>query len=283
MSRQSTFDKVDILGVSVDVLYLSEAITYICNYAGDQNKPAAYVVKPYVEFLDRAAGRTDLQELLNGAELSVADGVAVLWAAHYLYAGPRTFSRFWLTLAQIIVSPNSLRWPVPEKAAGTTFTWPLLHAAATANLKVFIVGKLTAEEIELVAHTINQAVPSLTIVGAASGRDTSQPAGQVSAEWIQHLGLQITEAKADIILVGMGFPLQEKVCSELAAKLPHGVFIGEGGTFDYDSFGGRRRKAPERVQKLGLEWLWRLLQEPSRFHRQLAIPRFIRRIWRSRH
>jgi N-acetylglucosaminyldiphosphoundecaprenol N-acetyl-beta-D-mannosaminyltransferase len=80
----------------------------------------------------------------------------------------------------------------------------------------------------------------------------------------------------------MGFPLQEEVCANLVARTSHGVYVGEGGTFDFVAFGGSLPKAPVRVQKLGLEWLWRLGREPNRIIRQLAIPRFMYRIWTHR-
>jgi N-acetylglucosaminyldiphosphoundecaprenol N-acetyl-beta-D-mannosaminyltransferase len=80
----------------------------------------------------------------------------------------------------------------------------------------------------------------------------------------------------------MGFPVQERVCTYLSEHSSHGVFIGEGGTFDYERFGGQRPKAPSWIQRIGLEWLWRLVLEPRRLGRQLAIPRFIYRIWRDR-
>jgi N-acetylglucosaminyldiphosphoundecaprenol N-acetyl-beta-D-mannosaminyltransferase len=282
VSRQQKFDKVDILNVSVDVLSLNEAINYICEYAAARTKPAGYVIKPYVEFLDRAAGDKELQDLLNGAELSIADGVAVLWAAHYLYAGPRTVGRFWLTLAQIVASPASLRWPIPERAAGTTFTWPMLRAAAASRLRVYLIGKQTAAEIEAVAARIAAEIPGIIITGTTSGRDPASPRSQVSEAWLTETAATLAAAKPDLILVGMGFPLQERVCAHLAAALPHGLFIGEGGTFDYQSFGGARRKAPGAVSRLGLEWLWRLGLEPKRLIRQLAIPRFIYKILQSR-
>lgn len=282
MSRQQTFDKVDILGVSVDVLYLSEAIKHICDYAADKSKPAGYVVKPYVEFLDRAARDPQLTGLLNGAELSIADGVAVLWAAHYLYAGPRTALRFFKTLSHIILAPTELNWPIPERAAGTNFTWPLLHAAAAAHLRVYLIGKESAADIEHVAQVITKAIPEIVIAGTLSGRDQFSPRGQVSEEWLVQTATRLEASKPDLVLVGLGFPLQEKVCATLAASQDHGLFIGEGGTFDYESFGGTRRKAPAAMQRIGLEWLWRLMKEPSRIIRQLAIPRFIRKIWKSR-
>ena len=282
MSRQQSFDKVDILGVSVDVMYLTEAITYICDYAGNKSKPAGYVIKPYVEFLDRAARDPQLTGLLNGAELSIADGVAVLWAAHYLYAGPRSTLRFFRTLSQIVLEPAELAWPVPERAAGTNFTWPLLRAAADRKLRVYLIGKETSADIEQVAQIITREIPELVIAGTLSGRDQFSPKGQVSEEWLGQTATRLEAAAPDLILVGMGFPLQERVCATLAASQEHGLFIGEGGTFDYDSFGGTRRKAPESMQRLGLEWLWRLILEPGRLIRQLAIPRFILKIWKSR-
>ena len=282
VSKQQTFDKLDILGVSVDVLSLEGAINYICVYAADRSKPAGYVIKPYVEFLDRAARQPELKDLLNQAELSVADGVAVLWAAHYLYAGPRNFRRFWLTLVQIVAAPANLAWPIPERAAGTSFTWPLLQAASAAHLRLYLIGKESPADIELVAARVLREVPALTIAGTCSGRDPQMPRGQVSQEWIEQIAGRLQAVQPDLILVGMGFPLQEQVCAQLAERLGHGLLIGEGGTFDYESFGGQRRKAPAAVQRTGLEWLWRLAAQPRRFTRQLAIPRYIYKIWKSR-
>lgn len=283
MSKQTVYDKVELLGVEVDVLSLAEAIDYICQLGADRQSPACYVVKPYVEFLARAARDPSLAERLNHAELSVADGVAVLWAAHYLYAGPRSTLRFWRTLTQIVLAPAELNWPIPERAAGTNFTWPLLEAAATRHLRVFLVGKDTPAAIELVAATIQRAIPSLIIAGTQCGRDPASAYGHVSPEWLQRTATRIHDSQADLILVGMGFPLQENTCAYLCTRLEHGVCIGEGGTFDYESFGGTLRKAPAFVQNIGLEWLWRLGKEPKRLLRQLAIPRFIYLVWRSRH
>ncbi len=281
MSKQQLYDKVDLLGVSIDVISLAEAISYICDNSSDPTKPAGYVIKPYVEFLDKAYSKPELATLLNNAELSIADGVAVLWAAHYLYAGPRTLLRLLLTLAQIVTAPANLCWPVPQRAAGISFTWPLLRAAAAKNVRVYLIGKESPAEIELVATTIVREIPNIIIAGTLSGRDTSSPHGAVSQDWITQTADRLTAANAELILVGMGFPLQEQVCAQLSTLLPHGILIGEGGTFDYDSFGGRRRKAPVAVQRSGLEWLWRLALEPHRIVRQLAIPRFIYRIWRT--
>lgn len=282
MSKQTQYDKIKLLGVEVDAVSNTDAIAYICDYAADPKRPAAYVIKPYVEFLDHSYRHPNLRQLLAEAELSIADGVALLWAAHFLYAGPRSFGRFWLTLFQIILAPSKLRWPLPDRAAGTTFTWPLIKAAAQQHLSLYLIGDPQGGSLANTVHHITKHVPQATIVGTRSGRDSSRPRGQVSEEWLAATATTIKAANPDIVLVGMGFPLQEKVCAYLCTQLDHGICIGEGGTFDYESFGGIRPKAPTRISQLGLEWLWRLTQEPRRIKRQLAIPRFIFRIWKNR-
>jgi N-acetylglucosaminyldiphosphoundecaprenol N-acetyl-beta-D-mannosaminyltransferase len=280
-------DRVSILGVGIDAITISAAITHITDVAADPTSASRYVVKPYVEFLDRAATRPELQELLNGAYLSLPDGVAAIWAAHYLYAGPHGAWRFWRTLSLIVLNPSTLAWPLPEKIAGINFTLPLLETAASKHLRVFLIGQpRTAHSgtvaIAHTATTLTQKIPGLIIAGTRSGRDELSTTGKVTDGWMSQTATDIAACKPDIILVGMGFPLQERVIAQLCEKIAHGIFIGEGGTFDYEAFGGSRPKAPTRIQRVGLEWLWRLGLEPKRLIRQLAVPRFIWRIWRIR-
>ena len=282
MLPKSGTDRVSILGVQVDALDIASAVRLIVTTAARPASAAGYVVKPYVEFLDRAGRDADIRGLLNGAWLSLPDGVACLWAAHYLYAGPRSAVRFCRTLAAIVLRPTDLCWPLPERIAGTNFTLPLLEAAAEAGLRVFLMGLQDDEAIRHTAQTLHAKIPGLTIVGTRSGRDTERPNEPVGKAWIAEAGEHITACRADLILVGMGFPLQERVMEALRKQLAHGVLIGEGGTFEYVSFGGTRPKAPEAIQRVGLEWLWRLAQEPDRLVRQLAVPRFIYSVWKIR-
>jgi N-acetylglucosaminyldiphosphoundecaprenol N-acetyl-beta-D-mannosaminyltransferase len=282
MSKQTTNDKVEILGVDIDAITQSDAIGYIVESASNPKSKPIYVVKPYVEFLDKAVHNDNIGQLLNNAELVVADGVALVWAAAWLYAGKRSAWRFAKTLTQIVFVPAKLYWPLDKPLAGINFAIPMLEAAAGKQLRVYLVGTLSIDEITHTAETICGQIPNLNIVGVHSGRDTTQPMRKVSDTWVTRLGEQIAASNADLILVGMGFPLQEEVMSVLVGQLEHGVLIGEGGTFDYEQFGGKRAKSPVFMQKIGLEWFWRLLIEPSRWRRQLAVPRFIWRVWRSR-
>ena len=281
MSKQTIYDQVRILGVDVDAISNPEAISLITDLA-KPGQPSAYVVKPYVEFLDQAYHHPQLQQLLNNADLAIPDGVALTWAAAYLYAGKRGLARFWVTLFQIVLSPSELRWPLPDRAAGISLTWPLLTEAERIGLRVYLIGDPKDDSISHTAYTLEKAFPNLRIVGTHTGRDDVRPRNQVSDKWLEGLARSVNHASPDLILVGMGFPLQEQVCAHLAAHNSHGVFIGEGGSFDYEAFGGHRPKAPRWIQVIGLEWLWRLLLEPQRIIRQLSIPRFIWRVWRSR-
>lgn len=282
MSKQKRFDKVNLLGVDVDAVSITDAIDYIIELAAT-DQPAAYVVKPYVVFLDRAYKSDRIKQLLNNADLAVPDGVALMWGAAYLYAGKRSFLRYWKTLAQIVSAPNELRWPLPDRAAGINFSLPLMQAASDHRLKVFLIGNPTnGRGIESTAAYLKDKFPDLDVSGTLSGRDQSRPPGRVSEQWLAHAAVAITDAKPDIILVGMGFPLQEEVAATLVDRTSHGVYVGEGGTFDYEAFGGSLPKAPAQVQKLGLEWLWRLIREPKRIGRMLSIPKFMFRIWTHR-
>jgi N-acetylglucosaminyldiphosphoundecaprenol N-acetyl-beta-D-mannosaminyltransferase len=274
--------RVELLGVGIDPLTINQAVTAIIDHAADPTRPAGYAVKPYVEFLDRAAGDPSLRQILNEASLVLADGVALIWAAHYLHASRPGLSRFCLSLAQIVLKPAALRQPLPQRIGGLNLVWPMLQAAANQGLRIYLIGQPTQAAINHTADTLRQKLPGINIVGARPGRDLHHPTGQVGEAWIQETLQILQAAKADLILVGMGFPLQERLMARWAPHLDHGLLIGEGGTFDYEQLGGKRRRAPQPVQHLGLEWLWRLILQPRRWRRQLAIPRFVGRVWHAK-
>ena len=107
------------------------------------------------------------------------------------------------------------------------------------------------------------------VLHLASGQNC--PAGRVDAAWYASLVEDLSRAEPDLILIGMSFPLQEQVMATIQPSLPHGVMIGEGGSFDYRQFGGMVRRAPRPLRAVGLEWLWRLSQEPRRLWRRYLV------------
>ena len=263
---------MSILDVPVDALTIAEAVDLVAARAADRSSPACYVTKPYVEFLDRAAVDADVRALLRGAEWSLPDGVALQWAAAYL-EGPPRLSRLLGLLAAVVVRPRAVSRVLPERFAGVGFTLPLLERCARDGLGVHLAGSPKAQSIEATARHLRQRLPGLAVTGTTPGH--------LDAAAEEGLAIHLRAERPDVVLVGMGFPRQERLMARLATRLDHGVLVGEGGTFDFTEFGGATRRAPQALRRTGLEWLWRLWLEPWRWRRQLAIPRFVVRVWRA--
>ena len=272
MNKPTTYPNRSILGVEIDVLTMNEAANIILDYAAS-NSPSAYVTKPYVEFLDSASTNVEIRNLLNNAYLTLPDSVALQWAGLYLYGGKRTLFRLFTTLIRITTSPSSLSQIIPERFAGADFSWKLLRAAKEREIRVYLIGHPKASTLEHTAAVIKSAIPGLAIVGTFDGLRVNHEESELLTE--------LKTLKPQLILIGIGFPKQERLMARLSTVLEHGVMVGEGGTFDYQSFGGGLKRAPAWMRTTGLEWLWRLMLQPSRFKRQLAIPRFIWKVYRS--
>jgi len=274
MSRQSQYPKYDILGVDVDALTRAQAASYIIEWVGDTGRPAAVAVKPYVEFIDQAKRDPAAQQLLQNAELCLPDGVALQWAANFRYRSGRHWWDVVTRGASIVLRPSAITDPLPERFSGITFTTQLLEVCQSHKLTVFLIGSPIESNISRTATVLRQRFAGLDIVGTFPGH--------FSASGEKQLVEQLQQVKPDIILIGLGFPKQEQLATRLAGQLDHGFLIGEGGSFDYQELGGTVRRAPSWMQHQGLEWLWRLIQQPSRIGRQLAIPRFIWQMWRQK-
>ncbi len=272
MSRQTKFPKFGLLGVEIDAITVKQATDYIAAIAKNPKTPPAYIVKPYVEFMETALKNSEIAELLNGAELCVPDGVAIVWGANYVYAGNHNPTRLFATLTKIVLNPKSLLTPLPEVFRGINFTQVLLNECAKQKLSVFLVGSPKRSNITQTASYLKAFWPELNIAGHFTGH--------LNPELEEELIKTLLTSKPDVILVGIGFPKQEQLMAKLAAKINHGVLIGEGGSFDYAQLGGRLPRAPHFLQKIGLEWLWRLIMEPWRLKRQLVIVRYIHHIYR---
>ncbi len=262
--------KTNILGLEVDCLNIEQAVDEIAKLT-KSNQPSM-VVKPYVEFVVRAADDPEILELLNSADLCLADSVALQWASSWLQKpGCSVFSLI-KSLSEIMTKPDSIKTVLPERMAGTTLVVPLLEKSAKDGLKIALVGAPKNSTIQKTAEFLKVKIPKLNIVFAQDGSNFDDKTEH-------ELIAKINDKKPDIILLGIGFPLQEQVSARVIKKIDHGVMIGEGGSFDFVELGGKLPKAPAIMQRLGLEWLWRLTLEPSRIKRQLSIPKFIIKVF----
>jgi N-acetylglucosaminyldiphosphoundecaprenol N-acetyl-beta-D-mannosaminyltransferase len=232
------------------------------------------VVKPYSEFLPRAHGDGRIRSVLNGAALSLPDGAGILWAANYLSlpgGSLRALLQFPSSLASLVLRPSALRRPLPEAMAGVDFTWEMLSALAGSGRSVYLLGG-TAEESAGAAQAIRERLPSLAIAGQRDGYFRRPETDAVIAA--------INAASPDVLLVAMGFPRQEEWIASNLPRLNVRVAVAEGGSLSFIS--GTTSRAPRWMRRAGLEWLFRLLRQPSRLRRQMALPVFVWLVLRQR-
>lgn len=268
--RRRPPDVVEVLGIRFHNLVRVEAAEAIADMVRRGEK--GYVVKPYSEFIPRAAREPRIRQILNEADLCLADGIGILWAAHYLSlpGGPlRALLQLPLSLAAVTLNPAAVRQPLKENMAGVDLTWEVLARLDEAGSRAFLLGG-TEEEVQDTRRRIEARFPNLTIVGARNGY----------FEESNRIVELVNAAQPHALLVALGFPRQEEWIAENMPRLKVNVAVAEGGSFSYIS--GAVPRAPRWLRRMGLEWLYRLARQPWRLRRQLAILEFLRLVVRER-
>lgn len=231
--------RVDVLGVGVDPLTLDQAVQRVVALV--EAGRGGLVVTPNPEVIVVAWDDLRLRAILNAAEVAVADGVGVVWAA------------------------GRLGTPVPERVAGYDLFRRLLAVAARHGYRVFFLGGRPGVA-DAAARRARDAFPGLEVAGTHHGyfRPAEEP-DVVEA---------IRAAHPDLVFVGMGVGRQEHWMGRNRSRLGKSVLMAVGGSLDV--LAGVVRRAPAAWQRLRLEWLYRLLRDPARWRRQAAtLPRFV--------
>lgn len=230
--------RVSVLNVMIDVVTMTEAIKILEDFAS-QKKPHL-IATANAEMVMMAQQDWELAEILNKADLVVPDGAGVVWAARY--------------------SGSYL----PERVAGYDLVQNFLARAANKDCRIFLFGGAPgiAERAKIMAEN---KYPGVQIVGVCDGFFTDNFENEI----VQ----QINNSGANVLLVALGVPKQEKWLYKNLYKLNVSLAIGVGGTFDV--MAGAVKRAPLWMQKASLEWLFRLVSQPRRALRMLALPRFV--------
>ncbi len=200
----------------------------------------AQVVTLGTEMVVYAQRDSRFRAIVNASALSLCDTVGVLWAARRRGARLR------------------------ERVAGVELIELLCDGAAREGVGIYLLGG--AEGVaEEAARRLRERRPGLLVAGTHHGYfdDVESPA----------IAAGIRASGARLLLCGLGFPRQEYWLSEHLRETGCGVGIGVGGSFDV--LGGRVGRAPKSWRRLGLEWFYRLVKEPHRWRRQLALPAFV--------
>ena len=230
-------DRINILGVQVDMVTIPEAADKIVEFLSEDKFHAVYT--PNSEIIMEAYRDETFSEVLNEADLLTADGIGVVYASKYL------------------------KKPLKERAAGYDIARLLLQKLNYTDHKLFLFGGKPGVA-ELAMENMKKDYPQLNIVGTRNGYFSEEDEDEIIA--------QINESGADILFVCLGAPRQEKWIYEHKDKLKVKVAMGVGGSIDV--FAGTVQRAPEIFCKTGLEWFYRLMKEPWRAKRMTDLPKF---------
>jgi len=234
-------ERIAILGLPVDLVTCEEAVR-IAEYLIKQDT-SHYIVTLNPEMAMLAQKDTEFAKIVNSAAMVLPDGIGIVWAGRHL------------------------GYSVPERVAGYDFVQSLLKNAGKLSQKVFFLGGKpgVAERASICAQ--NQ-FPGLMIAGTYHGYFNRAEEAQVVK--------MIVQAQPDILLVALGSPAQERWLSRYLKETKARLGIGVGGTFDV--MAGTVRRAPVWMQKYGLEWFFRLLNQPQRISRMLVLPKFVLKV-----
>jgi N-acetylglucosaminyldiphosphoundecaprenol N-acetyl-beta-D-mannosaminyltransferase len=205
------------------------------------------VFTPNVDHVVMAGEDERLRRAYAAVDLSLADGMPVVWASRLLGS------------------------PLPAKVSGSDLVAPLMRLSEARGFRVYLLGGAPGTA-RLAALRLAAAHPALVIAGTASPRiDLGAPAAERT--WIVE---EIRRAAPDVVLVGLGAPKQEIWIHEVASALRPAVLLGVGAAIDF--LAGTARRAPGWVSAAGLEWAYRLAREPRRLWRRYLVrdPRFLR-------
>jgi len=234
-----------ILGIRVDNVTSHEALARIEEYLTQGGTHQVNTVNP--EFIITARDDPRFARILNQSALNLPDGQGLIWAARLLGQ------------------------PLRERVTGVDTLVRLAALSAHKGYRIYLLG--AAEGVAAAAgRQLMARFPGLVIAGIDMGSPAAEDEEAITAG--------ISSARPDILFVAYGAPHQEKWIARNLARIGVPVAMGVGGAFDFLS--GRAKRAPHWMQRLSLEWLHRLLYQPWRWRRMLALPRFALLVLRER-
>ena len=236
--------------LEIDPVTFVEALEKIAELV--EGREGGAVFTPNVDHIVKAERHADFRRAYSRADLSLADGMPLVWASRLLGS------------------------PLPEKVSGSDLAVPLMRLAAERGWRVYLLGggPGVAEEAR---KSLTREVGAV-VVGTDSpviGPDGTDERSEQTLE-------RLTAANPDLVLVAFGAPKQELWIDRFAEQLGPAVAMGVGGSLDFIT--GQVKRAPAWMSRAGLEWLFRLLQEPRRMWRRYLVedPVFLVIVARSR-
>ena len=234
--------KINIRGVYFDNVTMDEALDKAVSLINTDG--FSYMVTPNSEIVQACIESPTLYDVVNGASLTIPDGIGVVYAA------------------------NILKTPLKERVPGVELAEKIIEYAANNGEKIYFFGGGKANEerdavYKIAIEKLQEKYPGFEAVG----RD-----GFFNAEETDDIIADINASGAKILFVCLGAPKQEKWIYDNIRLVGAKVAIGVGGSFDV--MAGNVKRAPKIFQKLGLEWFHRLITQPTRWRRMMRLPKF---------
>lgn len=238
--------RLKILGVPIDKVDMDSAISRVADCLRQKKK--CVVCTPNSEIVMLAQKSGELRNFIETADLVVPDGIG-------------------LVLASRIVKN-----PLSERVTGIDLMDRILGYCSENGKSVFIMGSRPGVA-EKAAANISQKFKDISFAGTHHGYFKGYHTGcENSPEEVEVIE-KINAAKPDVLFIAMGAPKQELWISKHKDRLDATIIMGVGGSADV--YAGEVQRAPMAYQKLGLEWLYRLIKEPWRYKRMMALPAFV--------
>jgi N-acetylglucosaminyldiphosphoundecaprenol N-acetyl-beta-D-mannosaminyltransferase len=226
--------RITMMGCGIDNLSMEESLERVEGFVRS-GLPHQHVVVN-VDKLVKASRDIELRRIVNACDLVNADGMPVVWASRLLGK------------------------PLKERVAGIDLFEALMRRAGERGWRVFLLGA-RAEVVAQVAGIYRRRYPGLVLAGWRDGYWRDEEELQVAQ--------QVRDSGADLLFVAVSSPRKEQFLNRHQAAMRVPFAMGVGGTFDVAT--GRVRRAPRWMQRAGLEWFWRFLQEPRRMFRRYFI------------
>jgi N-acetylglucosaminyldiphosphoundecaprenol N-acetyl-beta-D-mannosaminyltransferase len=247
MNAQS--QRVDVMSVAFDDLDESAVVDRLAGELAAGR--GGWVVTPNLDILRQSEQSPSIRQLVNSADLVLADGAPIVWAARLAATGPEL-----------------------ERVPGSDLIWSLHAAAARHGWSTMLLGGHTPDVANRAAARLHDRFPGLRRPAVHC-----PPFGfEDDPIELQRIETAVATADPDVVFVGLGFPKQERLIQRLAPAFPDVWLVGCGAAVDFVA--GDTARAPEWMQRFGLEWLHRLLQEPGRLYRRYLVagPPFLARL-----
>lgn len=237
--------RTPVLGIPVDCLTMDEAMVRIEDLI--EARTPSLVFTADASGLVMAQDDVEFLEILEQAALVTPDSSGVVWAM------------------------KRAGYPNQHRVSGVDLVDKLCERSADVGYRIFFLGAEPGVA-ELAAERMRLRHPGCNIVGARHGYFPAADDDVVAQD--------IAKARPDVLFVAMGMPRQEQFILKTQSIIQAPVAMGVGGSFDV--FSGKTKRAPKLIQKMKMEWFWRLLLNPKKMSKVKYLPRFVRLVLTSR-